>query len=58
MPKFNVRFELDEKPGEMVAEYIIDTQWEADAIAQATARWATEHPEDARKPHTVGCGYV
>ena len=58
MPKFRVRFCLDEEPDKVVAEYIIETQFEDDAIAQANVRWRVEFPEEARKPHTSGCGYA
>ena len=58
MPKFKVRFCLDDEPQKVVAEYIIDAEFEEDAISQANVRWIDEFPENASKPHTSSCGYA
>ena len=58
MPKFKVRFCLDDEPDKVVAEYIIETQFEDDAIAQANVRWREDFPEESRKPFMSGCGYA
>ncbi len=58
MPKFKVRFCLDEEPEKIVAEYIVETAFEDDAIAQANVRWREEFPDEARKPHTSSSGYA
>jgi hypothetical protein len=50
MPKFAIRFWLDEEPDKTVAEFIIDAPWEADAMKLAHTQWMTEYPEDAAKP--------
>ncbi|MEQ1741453.1 MAG: hypothetical protein ABL869_02980 [Candidatus Nitrotoga sp.] len=50
MPKFAIRFCLDEKPDNTVAEFIIEAPWENEAIALAHERWSAEYPEDAAKP--------
>jgi hypothetical protein len=50
MPKYAVRFFLDEEPDKTIAEFIVDALWEDDAISQAHERWMTEYPEDAAKP--------
>lgn len=54
MPKFKIRFELDAEPGQIVAEFIVEAPWEAEAIEQATALFAEHFPEDAKKPYTSG----
>ena len=56
MPQFRVLFVLDEEPTKQVAEYVIETQWEEDAMAQAHERWTVEFPEDSQKPFTSACG--
>lgn len=50
MRKFRVSFMLIETPGEVAAEYIIEAEWEEDAISQAHERWVSEFPEESKKP--------
>ena len=50
MPKYAVRFWLEEEPEKTVAEFIIDAPWENEAMALAHERWMTEYPEDSAKP--------
>lgn len=41
---------LDETPCEVAAEYIIEAEWEEDALSEAHERWVSEFPEESKKP--------
>ena len=56
MKKFKVRFVLDEEPNEIVAEYIIEAEWEADALSQAHEQWISDFPEESKKPFSYASG--
>ncbi len=56
MPKFIVRFCLEEEPQKIVAEYSIEAQFEDEAISQANVLWRENFPEEARKPHVSSSG--
>lgn len=49
MPSFKVRFMLDDEPDKVVVAYIVDSEWEDDAIAEAHERWSLEYPAESNR---------